>query len=309
MVYRNFAAVVVLTLASIGLLVADDEKRLRRALDWPQFDLRSYERLFVEDCRVTDPKASERKIQDLVTTAPKRMADYIAYTVDREFFPEVERRSPGTGESGLILRVELTQYKPGSQTARSLLAGAGSAHLDMTVRLIDASTGKELGSFSETRNFSWGGIYGGSRGITLMEEKAATELAAYLSLSKGVDEATVLARLMMADDPGPPEAEHGSIYVMRPQGFVGAAARFRVGVNDVTVGESKRKTYHLIYAPPGQHQLWWGYDKKQKFTPITVEAGKSYYFMAIGMKEIPPQKGEKKLKECKLIRSVDITGN
>lgn len=291
-------------------VTAGEGKRLERALSWPVVDLSAYDKLFIEDCRITDPAAAERKIQDLLETAPKRMADYIAFSVDREAYRGVERRPARPGESGLIVRVELPQYKPGSASARFAVGmGAGSAHLDVTVHLLDAGTGSELVSFTEERDFGWGGVYGGSRGITLMEEKAAKEIAAYLSLRKGIEESVVLSRMKVADEVEPPEVAHGVIYVMRPQGFVGGAARFRVGIDDVTLGESKRNSYHLVYAPPGQHKLWWGQDKRQKATPLLVEAGKTYYFEAMGMKQIPAKKGENNLGECELLRTIDLTHN
>jgi hypothetical protein len=189
-----------------------------------------------------------------------------------------------------------------------MMAGTGSAHLDLEATLIDAATGEELTSFTEKRNFSWGGAYGGSRSITLMEEKAATEIAAWLSLCKGQTRDEVLANLKMPDeDDAPPETPHGTIYILRPQGFVGGAARFRIGVNDVTLGESKRNTYHMAYVPPGTHRVWLGGDKKKKGPEVQVEAGESYYFMAMGMKQIPAKKAVKKLEQCALVRAIDMT--
>ncbi len=296
-----------LLICTLSATLAGKEKRLQRALEWPRIDLAAYDELFVEDCRITDPKAEERKIQELLESAPRRMADYIARFIDRDLFSEVERREAETGESGLVVRVELTQYKPGSQAARTLLIGTGSARLTFVVHLHDAASGEEIHSFSEERDFVAGGLHGGTRGITLMEQKAATEIAAYLSLSKGADEATILDKLKNVEMVGPPEAEHAVIYVMRPQGFVGAAVRFRIGIGDVTIGESKRNTYHVVYAPPGEHQFWFGNDKKKKYRPLTVEAGKSYYVQAMNMKEVPPQKGAKKLKDCRLAGEIDVT--
>jgi hypothetical protein len=188
-----------------------------------------------------------------------------------------------------------------------MLAGTGSAHLNIDVTLIDAASGAELASVSEDRTFAWGGLYGSTRGITLMEENAAKEIAAWLALGKGEDPDAILAKIKFVALQGPPEGEHGTIYILRPQAMVGAAARFRVGINDLTLGESKRKRYYVIYAPPGEHRVWAGGDKKKKYVPVEVEAGGAYYFMAFGMKQMPNKKGEKKLKECKLAREVDLT--
>lgn len=300
---------IVLALAVVlgGLAQAGEKKRLNRALDWPLVDLERYDRLFVEDCTISDPEAPERKIQDLVETVPGRLADYIGYAIDRDVFEKVERRGPKKNEDGLVLRVELTQYKPGSQVGRSLLAGTSAARLHLIVHLIDATTGDELHAFPEERNFNWGGAVGG-RSITLIEERAGAEIAAYLMLAKGLEPDAVLARLRMPyEGDGPPETPHGTIYILRPQGAVGAASRFRVGVDDITAGESKRKTYHVIYVAPGEHQVWFGGDKWRKDKPVTVEAGKSYYFQAMGLKQMPEAKGAKKLDECRLVRRIDLT--
>jgi hypothetical protein len=264
--------------------------------------------VFIDDCEVTDPKAAERKIQDLVKEVPKRMANYIALGIDQELYPRIERRSPKEGESGLVVLVELTQYKPGSQAARFFLVGTGSAHLDLKVTLIDAGSGERLTTFTEERSFGWGGYYGLSRGITLMEERAAAEIAAYLSLCKGMKPEEVLARLKLPDDDdAPPDGPHGTIYILRPQGMVGAASRFRVGVDEVTLGESKRNAFHMAYVEPGKHRVWFGSDKKRKGPEIEVAAGQSYYFMAMGMKQLPEQKGAKKLEQCRLLRVIDMT--
>ena len=306
---RGFLALsALLVLALAGPVLAGQEKRLRRALEWPTADTSAYQRVFVEDCRITDPKAAERKIQGLVQEAPKRMADYLALGIDQELYPEIERRAPKPGEAGLVVRVELTQYKPGSQAARFFMVGTGAAHLDLKVILLDAASGNELTTFTETRNFAWGGLYGMSRGITLMEERSATEIAAWLSLCKGKTPDDVLAKLRLPDeDDAPPETPHGTIYILRPQGMVGAANRFRIGVDDVALGESKRKTFHIAYVAPGKHRVWFGSDKKKKGPEVEVEAGKSYYFMAMGMKQMPEQKGVKKLEQCRLVRAVDMT--
>jgi len=305
---RHLVSCFVILILATGWAHAGKKDRLQRASDWPLVDLTAYESVFVEDCVVTDPKAEERKNQEILATAPERMANYVAWSIDRETFPKVERRAPKKKESGLLVRVELTQYKPGSAGARFLMVGTGAAHLDLVVHLIDAESGNEIGSFTETRNFAWGGFAGASRGITLMEENAAVEIAAWLSLAKGVDKKTVLSRLRSPDAAEPPEQEYATVYILRPQSMVGAASRFRVGVDATTLGDSKRSSYYVAYVTPGEHKVWWGSDKKQRGPTIEAEAGKEYFFMAMGMKQMPDEKGRKKLGECKLVRRVDLTG-
>lgn len=310
--HRKTTAIAACLLAAVGFgtletFAAKEEKRLRRALEWPRADTTAYSRVFVEDCEVTDPKADERKIRNLVEEVPERLADFIAYAIDEEVYPEVERRSPEPGEEGLLLKVELTQYKPGSQTARFLMAGTSAARLDLKVHLVDAASGETLTTFTEDRNFNWGGMIG-MRSITLMEERAAIELAAYLSLCKGESRESVLAKLKMPDeDDAPPEVPHGTLVFMRPQGMVGAAARFRIGVDDITLGESRRNSYYKVYLEPGPHRVWAGSDKKKRYNEFEVDAGGVYYFQQMGLKQMPAAKGEKKLQDCELVRAIDAT--
>ncbi len=287
---------------------AGEGDRLQRALDWPKVDLAGHERLYIEDVRVTDPKAAERKRQQLLETVPSRMANFIAFSVDPDLFADVERGSPEPGQKGLILRVELTQYKPGSAGARFVTAGAGSAHLNLRVRLVDAASGGELATFDENRTFAWGGFAGLSRGITLMEENAAKEIAAWIALGKGEEPDRVLHRMKYVTLQGPPEAPHGTIYILRPQGMVGAANRFRIGIDDLTLGQSKRKRYHVVYASPGDYEVWNGGDKKRwRVRPLKVEAGGVYYYDSMSMKPLPEKKARAKLDQCRLAREIDLT--
>ena len=303
----KLASLVVLGLA-VSSLHASENDRLQRAMDWPSVDITSYKRLYIEDVRVTDPKAAERKAKELVETVPDRMANLILFSVDPDLWEVVERGSPEPGDKGLVLRVDLTQYKPGSLGARATLIGTGSAHLNLRATLLDAASGQELAAFDENRTFAWGGFIGASRGITLMEENASKELAAWLALGKGEDPDALLEKMKFVTLQGPPEEAHGTIYILRPQGMVGAAQRFRIGIDDLTIGQTKRKRYHLVYAPPGEYEVWNGGDKKRwKTRNVTVEDGGVYYFDATNMKPMSEKKGAEKLKKCRLAREIDLT--
>ena len=83
-----------------------------------------------------------------------------------------------------------------------------------------------------------------------------------------------------------------------------------MGVDETTLGESKRKTYYIAYVAPGEHKIWWARDGKIKpkyVTTMTMMAGKQYYFQAMGAKLIDEDEGIDAMKECKQIRSVDLT--
>ena len=83
-----------------------------------------------------------------------------------------------------MLKAQITQYKPGSETARLMIAGAGSSQLEMDAQLVDAESGREIARFSVDRTWAWGGTLGASRGIEEMERNLAYELALYLRRAK-----------------------------------------------------------------------------------------------------------------------------
>ncbi len=148
---------------------------------WPTVDLSGYSILVIEDFKVTDPKAGKRKNRDLLQTAPTRVANLVRADLDEGTFDEVLRGEiEGPLEGALILRVELTQYKPGSKAARAMMAGAGASRLDFLARLIDGDTGEELATFSDERAYGWGGMMGAMGGIEIIEKNLAYELAIYL---------------------------------------------------------------------------------------------------------------------------------
>lgn len=156
-------------------------EREKHIAKWPKIDLSKYSILVIEDFKITDPMAGERKNSDLVVSAPSRAANLVRSDLDKGTFEQVLREKVDEPSEGtLILRVEFTQYKPGSKAARFMIAGAGAARLDFTARLIDAVTGEEVAKFSDERSWGWGGVYGGSGGIEMIEKNLAYELANYL---------------------------------------------------------------------------------------------------------------------------------
>ncbi len=164
-----------------------EAKREAHVARWPEVDLTPFSTLVVEDFTVSDPQAGERKKAYLIESLPRRMADLVAADVAEDAFAEVVVGALAEPRpDALVLRVDVTQYKPGSETARLMLAGTGSAKLDFSARLVDGGTGAELTSFAAERTFAWGGVYGASRGIEDIERNVAYELALYLRQAKGV---------------------------------------------------------------------------------------------------------------------------
>ncbi len=179
---------IVVCLVIGGLAVpayAGKKKREKHADKWPAVDLGAYSVLWIEDFAMTDPKAEERKKVVQVKGAPKRLGDYLQQALDTDLFEQVHRgASADLGAGSLIVRGEITQYKPGSAVGRAMMAGAGSAHLDFVVHLIDGATGRELTSFDAKRTWAWGGAMGMTKGVDDMEQNVAHELALYLRKCK-----------------------------------------------------------------------------------------------------------------------------
>lgn len=162
------------------------KKREENVSRWPKVDLAPYGTLFVEDFAMADPKAGERKKEYLVESAPQRLPDMVVKNVGTAAFEEVVRGTPAEPREGsVILRAKITQYKPGSETARLMVAGAGSAQLEMSAELVDAASGKSLVQLPVDRTWAWGGILGASRGIEEMERNVAYELGLYLQRMRG----------------------------------------------------------------------------------------------------------------------------
>jgi hypothetical protein len=139
----------------------------------------------VEDFTLTDPRADERRHQLQVQTASSRIADMVERHLDDDLFEQVlrsEKAEPAEGK--VVLRGEITRYKPGGRVARGALIGTSNSYLDFTMHLIDSATGNELATFSGDRTWFWGGMAGEAVGIEEMEESLAFELAVYLTECK-----------------------------------------------------------------------------------------------------------------------------
>jgi hypothetical protein len=161
-------------------------ERERHVASWPRADLAGYSVLYVENFAMTDPRAGERTQGHLVETAPGRIASLLVQNLPRGLFGEVRRGAPeGAAAGAVVLRGEITQYKPGSAAARFVVAGAGAARLDFAVALVDAASGAEIVRFGDERSYGWGGVMGAAGGIESIEQNLAYELALYLERCRG----------------------------------------------------------------------------------------------------------------------------
>jgi hypothetical protein len=163
------------------------DRRAKHIAAWPKLDLTAYDVLCLDPIVMADPKAADRKQGYLVESAPVRMANLLAENLGSAVFREVRQGVPCEAAAGVAqLRTRITQYKPGSDAARMMLAGAGSAQLEAEVTVLDGATGKSLVAFEAKGLWAWGGALGAARGISDLEKNVAYEIASYLKNAKGV---------------------------------------------------------------------------------------------------------------------------
>ena len=161
--------------------------RAQHVAQWPKLDLAAHPSLCLEPFVMADPKAGDRQQQYQVESAPKRLEKLVTDNIGATTFTEVRQaESCGATAGTAVLRVRITQYKPGSDTARLLLAGAGNAQIELVATLTDAASGNLLVTFEPKGLWAWGGAVGASRGISDLEKNVAYELTSYLQQSRGV---------------------------------------------------------------------------------------------------------------------------
>lgn len=163
------------------------DRRAKHIAAWPKVDLAPFTELCLEPFVMADPKAADRKQEYLVESAPQRIVTLLLEELGTAAFASVRQEASCAASPGAVtLRARITQYKPGSETARFMLAGAGSAQIEMIVTLDDATAAKRLVEFEAKGLWAWGGAAGTSRGISDLEKNVAFEIASYLKQSRGV---------------------------------------------------------------------------------------------------------------------------
>jgi len=161
-------------------------RRAEHVASWPKFDLATYPSLCVEPFVMADPKAGERKQQYLVESAPQRIVGLVLEELGTMAFATVHKEvACGDAADTVVLRGHITQYKPGSDVARLMIAGAGNAQIEIRVELVAAQSGQLLVAFEPKGLWAWGGGVGASRGISDLEKNVAYEVAAYLKQARG----------------------------------------------------------------------------------------------------------------------------
>lgn len=76
------------------------------------------------------------------------------------------------------MRIVITRYDEGNAGARFLLAGLGQIRLDGDVIISDAATGQKVAEYKVSKQFSFGGLYGGLTSMQDVEQGFAKSVAA-----------------------------------------------------------------------------------------------------------------------------------
>lgn len=169
--------------------VDDPARRQAHVAAWPQVDLEPYAILCIEDFVMADPEARNVEKEYLVESVPARLAKFVVTDLGPGVFDEVRQGVACEAAPGVaVLRGRILKYKPGSETARAIIAGAGSAQLEVQVTLVNGEAGDTLAQFDAKGLWAWGGELGASRGIQDLEKNVAYEMASYLRHGRGVAE-------------------------------------------------------------------------------------------------------------------------
>ena len=89
------------------------------------------------------------------------------------------------------LKIVFTQYDDGNAFARFMLAGLGQIHIDGNVIFTDAASGTKVAEYKVSKDFSFGGIYGGVTRMEDVEKGFARSVAALLD----TQQSSILARM------------------------------------------------------------------------------------------------------------------
>lgn len=88
--------------------------------------------------------------------------------------------APSAGPNIAKVKIVFTQYDDGNAFARFMLMGLGQIHIDGDVIFTDAANGQQIAEYKVSKDFAFGGIYGGTTRIEDVEKGFALSVAAIL---------------------------------------------------------------------------------------------------------------------------------
>ena len=85
--------------------------------------------------------------------------------------------APGPGQVPARIKMVFIQYDGGNAFARFMLAGLGQIHIEADVHILAATGNDVLGTYKVTKQFAFGGIYGGITTLRDVEQGFARSVA------------------------------------------------------------------------------------------------------------------------------------
>jgi hypothetical protein len=89
----------------------------------------------------------------------------IAQAVPGALVESANSAGPARGGPALKIKLLFTRYDAGNAFARFMMAGLGQIRIDADVIFLDGNTGDAIAKYQVSKDFSFGGIYGGTTRI------------------------------------------------------------------------------------------------------------------------------------------------
>jgi hypothetical protein len=144
-------------------------------------DLQGYNVVTVQPFQIMSAKPEDAE-------AGVTLANAIAKRLEYDFgglFQRVRVGEPTGAPDELVVAGRITEYKPGSRTARLLGPGIGRAVLKGELQVNDAATGRPLEIAPIDKLWAWGHSIGALKGMNDMMEETAASAANMIARAKG----------------------------------------------------------------------------------------------------------------------------
>jgi hypothetical protein len=106
-----------------------------------------------------------------------RISQRVKAAIQKDFPSVIADAGAPEVPSATKIKLVITQYDEGSAFARLMLAGMGQIKLDADVLFVDAATGQVVARYQVSKQFAFGGIYGGTTRMQDVEEGFAKSVA------------------------------------------------------------------------------------------------------------------------------------
>lgn len=148
--------------------------------------------IVLSNCAGTTPQASftqplanniritrEDSVSTKVTSSDPQMLPIDRQRLGEKITSKVRSTAQnGGGPAGKYeLAVMISRYEKGNAFARAMLAGLGQIHIDGVVSVYKQPGRSQIGEFKLNKTFAWGGIYGGSVTMDVIEDTYAQAVA------------------------------------------------------------------------------------------------------------------------------------